>query len=85
MPTLRSFGRPLQALVVGSSGSIGGALVDLLADCPDVESVLACSRAGQPHASPKVLPCTMDILDEAGIAAALERFPLDVGHTAYPE
>ena len=71
MPTLRSFRRPLRTLVIGSGGAIGGALVDLLADCGDVESVLACSRTAQRHASPKVTPRAMDILDEGSTATAL--------------
>lgn len=71
MPALTSIGRPVRALVVGASGAIGGAFVDLLAHCSDVESVVACSRAAQPHASPKVEPRSVDILDEESIAAAL--------------
>lgn len=71
MTALSSFGRPVRALVVGANGAIGGAFVDLLAGDPAVVSVLACSRAPEPHASPKVLPKPVDILDEASIAAAL--------------
>jgi NAD(P)-dependent dehydrogenase (short-subunit alcohol dehydrogenase family) len=71
VPSLSSFGRPVRALVVGASGAIGSALVDLLADCRDVESIVACSRTAHPHASPQVEPRTIDILDEASIATAL--------------
>ncbi len=86
MPTLRSFRRPLRTLVIGSSGAIGGALVDLLADCPDVESILACSRTAQPQASLKATPRAMDILDEASIATALagvERIDLAIVATGH--
>lgn len=69
--TLTSFDRSVRALVVGAEGAIGGALVDLLAACPDVESVLACARAPRRHASIKVTQRPMDVLDEASIAAAL--------------
>ena len=68
---LSSFGRPVRALVVGASGTIGGALVDLLVTDAGVESILACSRTPRPHASLKVQLRPMDILDEASIAAAL--------------
>ncbi len=69
--TLSSFGRPVRAVVIGASGAIGGALVDRLADCPQVESILACSRAPQPHPSLKVTFRPIDILDEACIETAL--------------
>jgi NAD(P)-dependent dehydrogenase (short-subunit alcohol dehydrogenase family) len=68
---LNSFDNPVRALVVGASGAIGGALVDILAGCPHIESIRACSRAPQPHASPKVTSRPIDILDEASIATAL--------------
>lgn len=71
MPALTPFGRPLRTIVVGSNGTIGGALVDLLADSPDVDSVLACSRTAQPHVSPKVTQLAMDTLDEGSIVTAL--------------
>ena len=81
MSALSSFKNPIRALVVGGSGAVGGALVDMLAGCPQVESIRACSRTPQPHASPKVRSLPIDILDEASIAAALagvERFDLAI-------
>lgn len=68
---LTSFAGPVQALVVGSSGAIGGALVDQLANCANVGSILACSRNAAPHASSKVVTRPIDILDEASILASL--------------
>lgn len=68
---LKSFGRPVRAVVVGASGAIGGALVDRLATCPQVERILACSRTPKAHPSAKVECRSIDILDEASIAAAL--------------
>ena len=69
--TLSSFGSPVRAVVIGASGAIGGALVDMLAGCPQVDSVLACSRTPHPHTSSKVTSRPIDILDEACIATAL--------------
>ncbi len=71
MLALTSFGNRICSLVVGANGAIGAALVDLLADCLEVESVIACSRTAQPFGSRKVKSRPIDILDEASIAAAL--------------
>jgi NAD(P)-dependent dehydrogenase (short-subunit alcohol dehydrogenase family) len=68
---LTSFRDPLQAVVIGASGGIGRALVDRLAACPQVRSIVACSRAPEPHDSDKVVPRPIDILDERSIEAAL--------------
>jgi NAD(P)-dependent dehydrogenase (short-subunit alcohol dehydrogenase family) len=72
MAELPSFRRPVRARVVGANGAIGSALVEVLAACPQVESILACSRSPQPSASLKVQPRLVDMLDEASIAAALD-------------
>ncbi len=69
--TLSSFGSPVRAVVIGASGAIGGAVVDMLAECSQVESVLAFSRTPYPHTSSKVTSRPIDILDEASIATAL--------------
>jgi NAD(P)-dependent dehydrogenase (short-subunit alcohol dehydrogenase family) len=68
---LGSFGRPVFALVVGAQGAIGGALVERLANNPDVESVLALSRSPVPNVHPKVTPRPVEILNEDSIGAAL--------------
>jgi len=49
------------AVVVGASGAIGGALEARLRDDPRFADVMALSRTGEPP---------VDLLDEAGIAAA---------------
>jgi len=59
--------------VIGASSGIGGALVDLLSDRPDVEKIIAFSRAGRSHASAKVEDWRMDITNEASIKATAER------------
>ncbi len=71
MASLSSFERPVRVLIVGASGTIGGALVDHLSECPEVESVLACARAPHTYANLKVKPQFIDILDEESIVAAL--------------
>lgn len=72
MSGLTSFARPIQALVVGGSGGIGGALVEALAADPAVARVIATSRARPaPTDDGRVTWRTLDLLDEASIAAAL--------------
>lgn len=69
---LSSFEIPLRAAIIGSTGGIGNALVDALADDPKVSSIYALSRSGTPHPSDKVQNLTFDFLDEASISAAAE-------------
>lgn len=69
---LDSFQTPIRAVVVGSTGGIGKALVDALAGSDQVESVHALSRSGASHPSPKVRNLTFDFLDEASVQAAAE-------------
>jgi NAD(P)-dependent dehydrogenase (short-subunit alcohol dehydrogenase family) len=59
----------LHAVVIGASGGIGAALVELLAAREDVVRVTAFSRSPVAPTSPKVLSATMDILDEASVVA----------------
>jgi NAD(P)-dependent dehydrogenase (short-subunit alcohol dehydrogenase family) len=68
---LTSFGESVQAVVIGASGAIGGALVDQLAACANVHSIRACSRTPSGHESSKVEARPIDILDERSIEAAL--------------
>lgn len=80
---LASFDRPVRALVVGASGAIGGALVDALAADPAVARVDAWSRTACGHASAKVVPRPVDILDEASIRLALDdAHPIDLAIVA---
>jgi NAD(P)-dependent dehydrogenase (short-subunit alcohol dehydrogenase family) len=68
---LISFGRPVHAVVIGATGAIGAALVDRLAICPQVHSILACSRTPKGHDSVKVTTRPIDILEERSIERAL--------------
>jgi NAD(P)-dependent dehydrogenase (short-subunit alcohol dehydrogenase family) len=68
---LPSFGESVQAVVIGASGAIGGALVKQLAASANVHGILACSRTPSGHDSSKVEPRPIDILDEQSIEAAL--------------
>ena len=72
MIDLRSFPRPIQALVVGGRGGIGGALVAALAQDPAVTGVIATTR-GQvvPAATGKVSWRRLELGDEGSIATAL--------------
>lgn len=65
-----SFNNPARACVIGSTGGIGGALVDALARQTNVQSVYALSRTGASHSSPKVENLTFDFLNEASIITA---------------
>lgn len=69
--SLTSFGKSVHAVVIGAGGGIGGALVDHLAACANVHSILACSRAPKRHDSDKIKPRPIDILDERSIEMAL--------------
>lgn len=67
-----SFGRSVRALVVGSTGSIGSALVDQLAVSDDVDHVFACARDPGPALNSKITTRQIDVLDEASIIAAID-------------
>jgi NAD(P)-dependent dehydrogenase (short-subunit alcohol dehydrogenase family) len=58
------------AVVIGASGGIGRALVEALAARPDVQSVTALSRRPISFENPRVTGGTIDLLDEASVAAA---------------
>ena len=59
----------LHVVVIGASGGIGAALVELLAARDEVAKITAFSRAPVAGASPKVVTAGMDLLDEASVAA----------------
>ena len=69
---LDSLGTDLRAVVVGSTGGIGAAFVDLLAGSPNVADIYALSRTGASHSSAKVQNLTFDFTDPASIDAAAE-------------
>lgn len=59
--------------IIGASSGIGGAFVDLLSDRPDVDRIIAFSRAGTSHSSAKVEDWRMDITNEASIKDAADQ------------
>ncbi len=69
---LESFGKNLRLIVVGSSGGIGGALVERLIDTPQVARIHTLSRSGRSHPSPKVSNLTFDFTDEESLIAAAQ-------------
>lgn len=60
---------PFSACVIGASGGIGGALAQALAEDENVSTVLACAR-GKTLSTEKIRTQTIDVLDEASLAAA---------------
>jgi len=69
---LESFGKSLRLIVVGSSGGIGGALVERLIDTPQIARIHTLSRSGRSHPSPKVSNLTFDFTDEESLIATAQ-------------
>jgi len=69
---LQSFGQNLRCVVVGSSGGIGGAILDALVESEQVSRIHALSRSGRSHPSPKVANLTFDFTDEESLIAATQ-------------
>ena len=69
---LPSMGADLRVIVVGSTGGIGAAFIDILATSDQVSQIYALSRQGRSHPSPKVANLTFDFTDEGSIEAAAE-------------
>lgn len=61
------------AVVIGSSGGIGSALTQLLAEDPSVSEIFAFSRSGKAAEVAKVSPAILDVTDEASIQNAAEQ------------
>ena len=75
---LESFDRPVNAVVVGASGGIGAAVVELLDHCPNVANILALSR--KPIAGgPNIKPMAIDLMDEDTIADAATYAKTEMG------
>lgn len=75
---LKSFDRPVNAVVVGASGGIGAAVVELLDHCPNVANILALSR--KPIAEgPNIKSMTIDLMDEDTIADAADYAKAEMG------
>ena len=70
---LTSFGQPVHAVVVGSSGGIGQAFVEALARNQSVARVHALSRTPPEFSDPKIVSGEIDLEDEQAIAEAGDR------------
>ena len=69
---LESFQPGVRAIVVGSTGGIGAALLERLAASDRVAEVYAVSRAGASHPSTKVHNLTFDFTEPNSLDAAAE-------------
>ncbi len=67
---LASFGDDIQAVVVGATGGLGRAFVELLAAHPRVAAVHACARSPLRARPDKVTGHFLDLEDESSIAKA---------------
>jgi len=68
---MNSFDRPINAVVVGATGGIGGAVLELLDHCPNVQNIMALSRRPISNGQ-KIISMVLDIEDEETIAKAAE-------------
>lgn len=75
---LKSFGTPINAVVVGASGGIGGAVLGLLNDSPNVQNILALSRNLIPE-NQKIKSAVIDLMDEDTIERAAVRAMSEMG------
>lgn len=80
---MRSFDDGLRVAVIGAGGGIGGALVDVLANDPSVETVFALARKQSRLDQPGVVLSSVDVESEDSIADAARRIgdrsePLDI-------
>lgn len=69
---LPSLGENLRAIVIGSSGGIGGAFIDALDSSDQVSKIYALSRQGKSHPSSRVDNLTFDLTSEDSLKAAAE-------------
>lgn len=77
MVDLKSLGPDAHVAVVGASGGIGGAFCRALADSERVRLVQAFSRSGAGFDDDTIRASTLDLSDEASIAAAAQRISKD--------
>lgn len=66
---LESFESPINAVVVGASGGIGAAVLELLDHCPNVQNIMALSRRQMPDGH-KIKSASIDLTDENSIEQA---------------
>ena len=70
---LDSLGDNLHVAVIGASGAIGAAMVELLASSPRVERIYACSRSNASVAAEKTVCLSLDLLEDQSIASAAQQ------------
>lgn len=63
----------MQAVIIGASGGIGGAMVTQLAERGNVERIHALSRNAVNHPHPNVHEGSIDLMDDESIATAAQR------------
>jgi NAD(P)-dependent dehydrogenase (short-subunit alcohol dehydrogenase family) len=71
-PTLGSFGSELNVAVVGASGGLGRAFVNLLSSCPAVARISAFSRSTTTFNDPRISSVALELGREDSIARATE-------------
>lgn len=62
--------RGLRVVIIGASGGIGGAFIDILNREANIETIFACSRNAVHAETGKTRPIGLDITDEASILEA---------------
>jgi len=72
MNILSSFQSDLRVAIIGASGGIGSALVELAAQQPNISSIHAFSRAPCSIVSPKVVHAELDVTDENAVRRGAE-------------
>lgn len=70
--SLGSFGGAANVAVVGASGGLGRAFVELLADCTDIDRIAVLSRSNAAFDSPKIQQIPIDLASEDSIARAAD-------------
>ena len=60
-------------MVIGATGSIGGAMLRRLYECANVAHIVAAARTPPNWRGDKIMWCELDILNEQSISAAVER------------
>lgn len=75
---LPDFNAPLNIAIIGASGGIGAAFVELLAAQENVEHIHALSRSGTSFDNPKITNGTIDITDEQNVAEAAAKIETEL-------
>ncbi|MBO6920114.1 MAG: SDR family NAD(P)-dependent oxidoreductase [Rhizobiaceae bacterium] len=63
----------MNVTIIGASGGIGNAVVNLLSEQDSIEHILACGRSEISHKAPKVEHHPIDLTDEDAIEKAAKR------------